>query len=173
MAKPSACVEDPARALAQLAEGCRRLAENLRLLADAIEEFAPSPTTATRDEPHAAAQVLSFPPFHLDLVNEALWRGEARIPLRAKQFRILRYLVERPQRLVTRDELVLAIWGKVVTSDSLLRTHIHKLRQAIGHGVIETHSGRGYRFVHPVTRVDLRSISARSRTSGRPPPSSG
>jgi DNA-binding winged helix-turn-helix (wHTH) protein len=171
MAKPPICIEDPARANT-LADGCRRLVGNIRQLADAIEAFAMSATAATREPSPPVGHVVSFPPFHLDLANEALWRGDTRVPLRAKPFRILRYLVERPHRLVTREELVLAIWGEVVTSDSLLRTHIHKLRQAVGQGVIETHSGRGYRFVAPVTRGDLRSFSARSRTTGRPPPSS-
>jgi DNA-binding winged helix-turn-helix (wHTH) protein len=153
MAKLPACVEDPARTLAHVADGCRRLVGSLRGLANTIEELLPSTATATRDDPHPGPHLLSFPPFHLDLGNESLWRGGVRVPLRAKQFRILRYLIERPQRLVTRDELILAIWGRVVTSDSLLRTHIHKLRKAIGMGTIETHNGRGYRFVLPVTRV--------------------
>jgi DNA-binding winged helix-turn-helix (wHTH) protein len=162
MAKPNGCLDDPAK-VAHLVDGSRRLVGILRVLANLIEEYAPPPAASTRDEPHASPHLLSFPPFHLDLVNEALWRGDTRVPLRAKQFRILRYLVERPQRLVTQEELILAIWGRVVTSDSLLRTHIHKLRKAIGKGFIETHNGRGYRFLRPVARASAAAaLSQRS-----------
>lgn len=45
---------------------------------------------------------LCFPPFHLDLVNETLWCGARRVPVRPKALAVLRYLAEHAQRLVTR-----------------------------------------------------------------------
>src|SRR5262245_44471354 len=96
--------------------------------------------------------VLSFPPFRLDPADERLWRDEQEIPLRRKPFAILRYFVEHPQRLVTHDELVEAVWGKVAMSESLLRTHVRELRQAVGEGMVETVVGRGYRFVAKVAQ---------------------
>jgi tetratricopeptide (TPR) repeat protein len=39
------------------------------------------------------------------------------------------------------------VWGKIAMSESLLRTHVHSLRGALGEGIIETVVGRGYRFV--------------------------
>jgi DNA-binding winged helix-turn-helix (wHTH) protein len=110
--------------------------------------------------------ILSFPPFRLDRTNEILWRGDAPMPLRAKPFTILRYLAEHPQRLVTQRELVEAIWGNVVTSDSLLRTHVRQLRRVIGEGVIETIIGRGYRFVLEVTQAPEPRALPRRLTSG-------
>ena len=99
------------------------------------------------------AHVLVFDPFRLDVTNETLWRGDAKLYLRAKPFTILRYLAEHPRRLVTQDELLLGAWGNVVRSDSLLRTHIRGLRQVLGRGIIETVIGRGYRFAIDVARV--------------------
>jgi len=98
------------------------------------------------------SDVLFFPPFRLDLSNETLWRGDTRLELRAKPFAVLRHLAERSQRLVTQRELIDAVWGKVVTSESLLRTHVRGLRKTLGKGAIETVTGRGYRFALEVHR---------------------
>ena len=70
--------------------------------------------------------------------------------LRSKPFSILRYLAEHPRRLVTRAELVEAVWGKVAMSESVLRTHLWELRRVLGESVVETVVGRGYRFVADV-----------------------
>jgi DNA-binding winged helix-turn-helix (wHTH) protein len=143
---------EPASASARnMADGCRRLATVFRVLALLLEDQASgTPSVATDTEP---ASILSFPPFRLDLVNEALWRDGAELALRNKPFQILRYFAEHPQRLVTQSELIEAVWGKVVRCDSLLRTHVRVLRRVLGGGVIETVNGRGYRFVPVVSRL--------------------
>lgn len=96
--------------------------------------------------------VLVFPPFRLDVANESLWRGDTKLYLRAKPFAILRYFAEHPKRLVTHAELTEAAWGKVLRSGSLLRTRVRELRQVLGRGIIETVTGRGYRFAVDVRR---------------------
>jgi DNA-binding winged helix-turn-helix (wHTH) protein len=98
--------------------------------------------------------VLSFPPFQLDLAEERLWKDGKELRLQRKPMAILRFLVEHPRRLVTQDEIVAAVWGKVVMSENLLRTHVRNLRQVIGDGLIETVVGRGYRFLADVREVD-------------------
>lgn len=148
-----------------LADGCRRLATIFRLFSALLaESTAPNPENAA-PEPRQTVSVLSFPPFQLDLVNETLWRNDVEIPLQAKRFKILRYLAEHAQRLVTQRELIEAIWGKVVVSESLLRTHVRQLRQALGDGVVQTINARGYRFVPAVHRVD-RMASRQPRSRG-------
>src|SRR5258708_19939640 len=94
--------------------------------------------------------VLSFPPFRLDVADERLWRDGTELKLRRKPFAILKYLATHPKRLVTQDDLIEAVWGKVVISESLLRTHMRDLRQVIGDSIIETVVGRGYRFIADV-----------------------
>jgi hypothetical protein len=66
--------------------------------------------------------VLSFPPFRLDLDNERPWKDGAELRLRRKPFALLRHFVQHPQRLVTHEEIVEAVWGKVATIESLLPT---------------------------------------------------
>src|SRR5580704_13649892 len=114
--------------------------------------------------------MLSFPPFRLDLDNERLWKNGEEIRVRRKPFAILRHLVQHPQRLVSHDEIIEVVWGKIATSESLLRTHLSEVRQALGEGVVETVVGRGYRFLPEVTRLDLESwrgdASAPARRNG-------
>src|SRR5215813_13132483 len=105
------------------------------------------------------APCLFFPPFHLDLTTESLWYGSQRLPLRPKAWALLRYLVENPQRLITQAELLEAIWQREYVSDGLLRGSIRELRRVLQDEVtaprfIETVSGRGYRFIAPVTVAD-------------------
>jgi len=104
-----------------------------------------------------SAEVLFFPPFRLDCGAQLLLRGDERIALRPKTFAVLRHLIERPGRLVTRSELLAAVWGGVHVGDALPRDSILEIRRALGDTAgaprfIETTRGRGYRFVAAVTR---------------------
>ena len=56
---------------------------------------------------------ITFAPFRLDRVNRSLHRGLAVIPLRPKAFAVLEYLVTRAGRLVTKDQLLAAVWPNI------------------------------------------------------------
>jgi len=73
---------------------------------------------------------LLFPPFRLDLSNEQLWRDTQAIELWPKTFAVLRYLLEHAGRLVTKHELLDAVWGQTVVSDTVLKSCIRELRTA-------------------------------------------
>jgi DNA-binding winged helix-turn-helix (wHTH) protein len=92
-------------------------------------------------------EVRLFGPFRCDVGEHRLFREGKEIKLRRKPFAILRHLTAHPQRLVTQEELVAAVWGKIAMSESLLRTHVSDVRRAIGEGAVETVVGRGYRFL--------------------------
>src|ERR1700733_14763936 len=96
------------------------------------------------------ADVRRFAPFRLDIRDERLWKGTQELKLRRKPFAILKYLTAHPLVLVTHEELVEVVWGKIAVSQSLLRTHVGELRRLLGEGIIETVAGRGYRFVRSV-----------------------
>ncbi len=88
--------------------------------------------------------MLSFPPYRLDSENERLWKSGQEIHLSRKPFAILRHMAQHPQRLVTHDELIETVWGKIAMSESLVRTHLSALRQVLGEGVCR--DGRRARF---------------------------
>jgi len=96
-----------------------------------------------------------FPPFRLDLVNEQLWREHQLVPLRPKTFAVLRYLVEQAGRLVTKEELLKALWPGTRVSQGLLKGYIRDLRDVLGDDsqqprFIETVPRRGHRFIGQV-----------------------
>ena len=78
------------------------------------------------------SRFLGFAQFRLELGNECLWRGTQAIPLPPTAFALLRYLAERPGQLVTKDELLTAVWPEAIVSEGVLTTHIGVLRQALG-----------------------------------------
>jgi len=111
-----------------------------------------------------------FPPFRLDSVNEQLWRDHQLVPLRPKAFAVLRCLVEQAGRLVTKEEVLKAVWPGTRVSEGLLKGYIRDLRDILGDDshhprFIETIPRRGHRFVGHV------ASSQHSVVSPPPPPS--
>lgn len=98
-----------------------------------------------------------FGPFVLDTDRAALVRDGAEVRLRPKSFEVLRYLVEHPGRLVTRDELMTAVWGETVVTEGSLTQCIIDVRRALndaGQDKIRTVPRRGYIFEPVVTPSD-------------------
>jgi class 3 adenylate cyclase len=96
-----------------------------------------------------------FDDFRLDPDNACLWRGTQPIALTPKAFDVLHYLVTQPDRLVTKDTLLDAVWPETAVSDAVVRIAIGELRRALGDTAqasryIATVQRRGYRFVAPV-----------------------
>ncbi len=93
-----------------------------------------------------------FGPFRLDAGTESVWRDTEEIRLRPKTFALLRYLAEHPGRLVTKDELVEAVWRGVAVGDAALAVCVGEIRKALGDEArrprfIERVHRRGYRFI--------------------------
>jgi DNA-binding winged helix-turn-helix (wHTH) protein/tetratricopeptide (TPR) repeat protein len=98
-----------------------------------------------------------FDPFWLDLANECLWRGPQAIKLRPKAFAVLHYLLERSGQLVTKEQLLNAVWPETFVTDAVLKVTIRQLRNLLGDDpnspqFIETAHRRGYRFIAKVGR---------------------
>ncbi|MEW6322469.1 MAG: response regulator [Acidobacteriota bacterium] len=94
-----------------------------------------------------------FGPFVLDLGEFRLTRAGEPVALPPKPFDLLAALVTRAGRLVTREELLKAVWKDVAVEQSSLNAAMSVLRQALGEdavALIETVPGRGYRFIAPV-----------------------
>src|SRR5262245_56356249 len=99
---------------------------------------------------------LLFAPFRLDLGAERLWSGAEARPLTRKAFAALRYLVAHAGQLVTKDELIEAVWAVPYVSDTALAACIREIRRALDEQAhapqfVETVRGRGYRFLAAVT----------------------
>src|SRR5215468_4588551 len=120
-----------------------------------------------------------FGPFRLDGANEGVWRGQEACKLTRKAFAVLRYLVEHPGQLVTKEDLFQTIWPEVVVSEAALTVCIREIRQAFedytkAPQYIETVSKRGYRWIAPLSPtppVRGPGSEVRSQHNFRPAPS--
>ena len=97
---------------------------------------------------------LVFGPFRLDPANACLWHGAEAVVLPPKAFDVLHYLVTHPDRLVTKDELLDAVWPETAVTDAVVRNAIGVLRKVLGDTAqtpryIATVPRRGYRFLAP------------------------
>jgi pimeloyl-ACP methyl ester carboxylesterase/DNA-binding winged helix-turn-helix (wHTH) protein/plasmid stabilization system protein ParE len=114
---------------------------------------------------------LTFGDYTLDLVSGQLRRGATPVPMTPKSFAVLQYLVARPGHLISKHELLDAIWPGVFVGEAVLKTTIRDVRRALGDDsqtprYIETAHRRGYRFIATVTTQQ--SVAKRPIT-GSPP----
>jgi DNA-binding winged helix-turn-helix (wHTH) protein/quercetin dioxygenase-like cupin family protein len=106
---------------------------------------------------NGTAAAYRFGEFVLNLERGCMQRGSIDLELRPKAFEVLRYLVERAGRLVSKDELVEATWPNVAVSDDSLAqcvSDIRKLLDGEDQRFIKTVPRRGYVFVASVDAVD-------------------
>jgi TolB-like protein len=92
----------------------------------------------------------------LDIARCSLRMADREVELRPKSFDVLRHLVENADRIVTKEELLKAIWPYVVVTDDSLTQCISEAREALGdsgHTLIKTVLRRGYRFTGTVSGV--------------------
>jgi TolB-like protein/DNA-binding winged helix-turn-helix (wHTH) protein/tetratricopeptide (TPR) repeat protein len=104
--------------------------------------------------PSVSPRCYSFGEFTLDLERGALLRRGVDVELRPKSFEVLRVLVERHGRLVTKQELLDAVWGRVVVTEGSVAKCLIDIRRAIEDRTqqsIKTVPRRGYIFDAPVT----------------------
>lgn len=85
-------------------------------------------------------------------------RGGEALDIEPKAFRVLVYLVKHAGHLVTKSELIMAVWGETAVTDNSLTRAIALLRRVLEDDprqprFIETVSTAGYRFICPVETV--------------------
>jgi DNA-binding winged helix-turn-helix (wHTH) protein/tetratricopeptide (TPR) repeat protein len=93
-----------------------------------------------------------FDEFELDAVRRTFVRNGRRVTLTPKAFEVLIFLVANPGRVVTKEEIMKAVWPESFVEESNLAQHIMWLRKALDDkaGLIVTVPGRGYQFAAPV-----------------------
>lgn len=94
----------------------------------------------------------------LDTTRYELLQGDDLVHVEPQVFDVLTHLVEHRDRVVTKTELLDAVWGHQFVTESALTTRIKQLRQAVGDNgrdqrIVQTVHGRGYRFIAPVDEI--------------------
>ncbi|MBI3472848.1 MAG: transcriptional regulator [Candidatus Solibacter usitatus] len=100
-------------------------------------------------------QCYAIGPFLVDPVKRLLFRNSDTVPLTSKVFEVLLVLIENRGKVLTKDELMKAVWPDTVVDENNLTRSISTLRKALGekadeHRYVVTIPGRGYSFVAPV-----------------------
>src|SRR5690349_4137505 len=96
-----------------------------------------------------------------------LRRGVDLIAVEPQVFDLLVYLVQNRERVVSKDDLIAAVWGGRIVSESTLTSRINAARKAVGD------SGQDQRLIRTVTRKGLRFIGAVSDVAAGAAPNTG
>jgi len=120
-------------------------------------------------------QVLRFGPYRLDTRKEQVWHETQPVRLTPKAFQVLWYVLERPGRLVTKEELLQVLWADTVVSDGALTTCIQEIRKALQDNAkspqyLETVHRRGFRFIGEVVSGQQSAVRKKEVVSSPPPP---
>ena len=97
-------------------------------------------------------KIISFAEFELDAAGRRLMREGKPLHLNAKAFDLLVYLAENAGRIVTKDEILDAVWENQFVEEANLKVQISTLRKILGeqkddHRFLVTISGKGYKFI--------------------------
>lgn len=106
-----------------------------------------------------ANEFYEFGPYRLDTGLCRLLRGNTPIPLPPKAYDLLVFLAARPNRVVSKTELIEALWPNTFVDEANLTQHVFTVRKALGmqqggSAYIETVPRRGYVFAATVRAAD-------------------
>ena len=103
----------------------------------------------------------------LDTERRELRRGARTLPVEPQVFDLLVYLVQNRDRVVSKDDLIAAVWSGRIVSDSTLTSRINAARKAVGD------NGEEQRLIRTIARKGLRFVgdveSAPPQDAGREP----
>jgi len=107
-----------------------------------------------RRAPEVAQEPLMAGALTLDPVTHRATVAGTAVPLGPTEFRLLRFLMARPERVHSRAQLLDQVWGNdAYIEERTVDVHIRRLRQALERvgqdGLIETVRGSGYRLAVP------------------------
>lgn len=114
--------------------------------------------------------IFLFEDFTLDSERRELRAGGTIVPMEPQVFDLLVYLIEKRNRVVSKDELIESVWGGRIVSESTLDSRINAVRRALGDSgkeqrLVRTAARKGIRFVGEIT---AKTEDSRSASTERP-----
>jgi predicted ATPase/DNA-binding winged helix-turn-helix (wHTH) protein len=116
----------------------------------------------------ALAPPLWFDTFEVQPAHRQVRREGQVLPVHARAYDLLMALLERHERTVSKSELMTLIWPDTYVVENNLQVHISALRKLLGHGVIATVPGRGYRFVARQLASPTAAVPTATPATGHP-----
>lgn len=113
----------------------------------------------------------AFGPFEVDTSTLELLRDGDPISVEPQVFELLAYLIENRDRVLSKDDLIEAVWKGRIVSDAAISSRIKLVRRAVDddgtrQAVIKTVHGKGFRFV---ADVETASVAATVEPPQTPP----
>src|SRR6267154_6055351 len=107
-----------------------------------------------------------FGPFEIDPQRRTLSCNELTVPLTPKAFDVLLFLAQNPNRVITKEELLQAVWGDTFVEEGNLTQYISLLRKALSDNsedslLIVTISRKGYQFAADVALAETLDVTKR------------
>jgi DNA-binding response OmpR family regulator len=122
--------------------------------------------------PRNDGEVLRVGPLELDLLDRTAKRGDRQIDLRPREFRLLKYMMQRSDKLLTRATLLKEVWNyKFVPETNLVDVHMGRLRRKVDgpNDAPLIRNVRGAGFVLSAAPCSHGSLSRPAERSANPP----
>ena len=88
---------------------------------------------------------LRFGDLRLEPASRGAWRGERQLDLTATEFDLLMHFLRHPRQVLSRDQLLDAVWKGEAESDNVVAVYVGYLRHKLGEpGLLHTVRGAGY-----------------------------
>jgi DNA-binding winged helix-turn-helix (wHTH) protein len=98
----------------------------------AMVELVPSADSSVRWPATRAGTILRLGALELDLIDRTAKRGDRQIDLRPREFLLLKYMMQRSDKLLTRATLLKEVWHyKFVPETNLVDVHLGRLRRKV------------------------------------------
>src|SRR5262245_24342256 len=119
-----------------------------------------------------------FEDYALDPDRRELTRNAKAVAIGPKVFDLLLYLIQNREHVVSKDDVLEAVWSGRIVSESTLTTHINAVRKAVGDNgeeqrLIRTIARKGFRFVGEVSEASAdrtSPLSGPAKSEGPPAP---
>lgn len=100
---------------------------------------------------HVSPAPFSLGPFRVDAAHRRIWADGAEMTLTAREYELFLFLLQNPDRTLTRDDILHGVWGWSFGEVSTVTVHVRRLREKIEPEpryprYLLTEWGRGYRF---------------------------
>ncbi|MEM9573331.1 MAG: tetratricopeptide repeat protein [Pseudomonadota bacterium] len=117
----------------------------------------------------------AFGPFELDTATLELTKDGDVVSVEPQVFELLVYLVENRDRVLSKDDMIEAVWGGRIVSDSAISSRIKLVRRAVDddgtrQSVIKTVHGKGFRFIADIEAAETAPPPPETRPSAAETP---
>jgi two-component system copper resistance phosphate regulon response regulator CusR len=112
-----------------------------------FEELLARIRVRLRTDPTAPTTEITVGALHLDLRTRTITVGDRTVELSAREFSLAETFMQHPDQVLSREQLLSRVWGfDYDPGSNIVDVYVSNLRRKLGHDLIETRRGAGYRL---------------------------